>query len=144
MRSGEATCSATESAKYSRRRTQCNGMWKCWRNIPRNLCLKLWVLWLGRSTGKQESRGLCRKWSVEWLNKGSGRISITKKEGRMPEDWWTNWKESWTSAGRSILRAFETSSWNFKEWDIWVNVHEDKGTRLERKPWDPKHWHWRF
>jgi hypothetical protein len=21
------------------------------------------------------------------------------------------------------------------------NVHEDKGARLERKPWDSKHWH---
>jgi hypothetical protein len=24
------------------------------------------------------------------------------------------------------------------------NVHEDKGTRLKRKPWDSKHWHQRL
>ena len=94
MGSGEVACSSTKSARYSRRKTQWNvnlGMWKCCRNIPRNLCLKFWVLWLGRSTGKQENHGLCRKWSVELLNKGSGRISIMEKEGRTPEDWWRNW-----------------------------------------------------
>jgi len=44
----------------------------------------------------------------------------------------------------------EGISWEHMTWclgismsrTLWFNVHEDKWTRLESKPWDSRQWHW--
>lgn len=48
--------------------------------ISGNVSLILWVIWLGKSKGKQESHGFDRKWSVKWINKGSRRLPKTMKK----------------------------------------------------------------
>jgi hypothetical protein len=40
----------------------------------------------------------------------------------------------------NILSAYVTRLWNFREEMLWFNVHEDKGTKLERKSKDSKQW----
>jgi hypothetical protein len=50
------------------------------------MCYIIQVIWLGKSTVKQESHGLHRKSSVKWMNDGSGIMSTMKKEGRTTED----------------------------------------------------------
>jgi hypothetical protein len=41
----------------------------------------------------------------------------------------------------NILSAYVTRLWNFREEMLWFNVHEDKGTKLERKSKDSKQLH---
>jgi len=49
-------------------------MWKCFDIISRNVFQILWMIWLGKSIGKQESHGLRRKLSIKWMNNGNGRM----------------------------------------------------------------------
>ena len=74
-----------------------------------------------------------RKWKN--VSNGEGRKNYRRLRNELKRA---------TEKAKNTLTACVARSENFKEQDVMMNVHEDKGIRLERKSGYSNHWHRRF
>jgi len=83
------------------------------------------------------------QWSRKWMNGGRGRMSTIKKEGRTTED--KQIEKSQRQGQEEIPSQHMKRDHRIsRNRALWLNVQEDKKTRVERQPWDSQYWYRRL